>query len=93
MIYIDYFLQVRYNEIVIEKGIFKFMKYGHKISEVKPGSIGDELEIRPGDRLLSINGQKIEDVFDYHYYVNDDFLTLLVEKADGEEWNPVSALE
>ena len=86
MIYIDYFLQVRYNEIVIEKGIFKFMKYGHKISEVKSGSIGDELEIRPGDRLLSINGQKIEDVFDYHYYVNDDCLTLLVEKADGEEW-------
>ena len=26
-------------------------------------------------------------------FVNDDFLTLLVEKADGEEWNPVSALE
>ena len=41
---------------------------------------------RPGDRLLSINGQEIEDVFDYHYYVNDENLLVLIEKPDGEQW-------
>ena len=61
-------------------------KRGHKISEVKPDSIASELELKPGDVLLAINGQEIEDVFDYHYYVNDEFLTLLVEKENGEEW-------
>ena len=62
------------------------MKHGHKIREVKKGSIAEELELLPGDRLLTINGQEIEDVFDYHYCVNDEFLTLLVEKEDGETW-------
>ena len=39
-----------------------------------------------GDELLSINGKTIEDVFDYHYLVNDEYILLLVKKADGEEW-------
>ena len=37
-------------------------KRGHKISEVKPDSIASELELKPGDVLLAINGQEIEDV-------------------------------
>ena len=36
----------------------------HLIQTVYPGSIAEELEIEPGDVLLKINGQKIEDVFD-----------------------------
>ena len=47
-------------------------KNKHIIKMVQPGSIAEELEIEPGDELISINGQKIEDVFDYHYLVNDD---------------------
>ncbi|MBO5303624.1 MAG: DUF512 domain-containing protein [Lachnospiraceae bacterium] len=58
----------------------------HSIDKVLPGSIAEELEIAPGDVLISINGQRIEDVFDYHYLVNDEFLTVIVRKADGEEW-------
>ncbi len=62
------------------------MKHKHIIKEVEPYSIADELGIEPGDRLISINDNEIEDVFDYHYYVNDEELLLLIEKADGEEW-------
>lgn len=58
----------------------------HTISSVEPGSIGEEMELEPGDRLLSINGKPIQDIFDYHYLVNDEELVLLVEKANGEEW-------
>lgn len=58
----------------------------HKIKEVLPGSIADELELEAGDVLLLVNGQQIDDVFDYHYYINEEYLTLLVRKADGEEW-------
>ena len=28
----------------------------------------------------------MEDVFDYRYLMNDEFVTLLIEKADGELW-------
>lgn len=62
------------------------MKHEHKIRKVEEGSIAWELGIKPGDILLSINGQTIEDVFDYHYYVNDEELLVLIEKPDGEEW-------
>ena len=58
----------------------------HKIKEIVPGSIAQELELEPGDVLLAINGQEVEDVFDYHYDTNEEYLTVLVRKADGEEW-------
>ena len=61
-------------------------KNRHIIKEVEEGSIAWELELEPGDELLSINGKTIEDVFDYHYLINDEYILLLVKKADGEEW-------
>ena len=36
----------------------------HPIVEVKKDSIAEELGIEAGDRLLRVNGQEIEDVFD-----------------------------
>ena len=62
------------------------MKEGHKIKTIIPGSIGDELELEPGDRVLAVNDQQIEDVFDYHYLINDEYIELTVLKRDGEEW-------
>lgn len=62
------------------------MKHEHVVKQVEAGSIAEELGIEPGDKLLSINGNEIEDVFDYHYYVNDEELVLLIAKPDGEEW-------
>ncbi len=62
------------------------MKHEHVVKEVLPDSIAAEMGIEPGDKLLSINGNEIEDVFDYHYYVNDENVILLIQKPDGEEW-------
>lgn len=62
------------------------MKNRHIIRSVEDGSIAWELGVEPGDCLISINDKEIEDVFDYHYLVNDEELVLLIEKPDGEEW-------
>ena len=59
---------------------------GHLIARIEPGSIAEEMEIRAGDRLLEINGQPVEDVFDYQYLTQDDYVEVLVEKPSGEEW-------
>ena len=61
-------------------------KHEHIVENVEKDSIAEELGIEPGDRLLSINGQEIEDIFDYQYYVEDGELLLLIEKPDGEQW-------
>ena len=58
----------------------------HIVKNIVGGSIADELGIEPGDRLLSINGNEIEDIFDYQFYSEDEELLLLIEKPDGEQW-------
>lgn len=58
----------------------------HIVKEIIKNSIADELGIEPGDKLLSINGQEIEDIFDYQFYSEDEEILLLIEKPDGEQW-------
>jgi len=58
----------------------------HVIKEVKPGSIAEELEIVAGDVLLTINEEEIEDIFDYRFLIQDEYLEVLIRKQDGEEW-------
>ncbi len=58
----------------------------HVIDRIAPGSIAEELELAPGDVLLSVNGSGIEDVFDYYYLTKDEHLEILIEKGDGELW-------
>ncbi len=61
-------------------------KQEHIVKSIAPGSIAEELGIEPGDRLVEINGQKVKDIFDYHYMCNEEYLTVVVAKPDGEEW-------
>lgn len=62
-------------------------KTKHIIKTIEPGSIAEELELEPGDELLRVNGEIIEDVFDYHFQTNDTYLELTIRKKDGEEWD------
>ena len=59
---------------------------GHLIKKILPGSIAEEFELAPGDRLISINGHEIEDIFDYQFYAEDTYREILIEKPDGEQW-------
>ena len=61
-------------------------KNEHIVEKVLSGSIAEEMEITPGDALLEINGHKIEDIFDYQYYTQDEYIEILVRKPSGEEW-------
>ncbi len=58
----------------------------HIIDSIEQGSIAEEMELEPGDILVSINGKEIEDVFDYHYLIHDEYLEAVFLKANGEEW-------
>ena len=58
----------------------------HEIAEIVPGSIAEECGLIPGDKIISINGHQIEDIFDYQFYIEEEYLSLLVETGDGEEY-------
>lgn len=59
---------------------------GHKIMAVAPGSIAEELELEVGDTLLTIDGEELEDIFDYDYMTDTESFVMVVRKANGEEW-------
>lgn len=58
----------------------------HVIKEIVPGSIAEELEIEAGDKILEINHEPLEDIFDYQFLIEDTYIEVLVEKPDGEQW-------
>ncbi|MCQ2539186.1 MAG: DUF512 domain-containing protein [Acetatifactor sp.] len=58
----------------------------HIIKTVLPGSIAEELEMEPGDAVISIDGTEIEDIFDYQFLIQDTYIEVLIEKPDGEQW-------
>ena len=58
----------------------------HVIKSVEVGSIAEELEIEPGDVLLTINDEEIGDIFDYRFLIKDEYIEAVIRKPDGEEW-------
>jgi len=59
---------------------------GHLIKAVQEGSIAEEMEIEAGDRLLEINGEVVEDIFDYQYMIQEEYVEVLIQKPSKEEW-------
>ncbi len=61
-------------------------KKGHAILAVEPGSIAQEMDIQPGDELLAVNGKTVADIFDYQFFLQDEYIEMLIKKAGGGEW-------
>lgn len=54
------------------------------VSEVLENSIAQELEIEKGDKIISINNEKPQDMIDYRYMMCSEEIELEIEKANGE---------
>src|SRR5207302_3287848 len=60
---------------------------GVTITEVAPGTLGAELELEPGDRVVRVNGRAVRDYLDFRFQTGGETeLTLCVLKRGGEEW-------
>lgn len=57
---------------------------GALITQVESDSIGAELELEPGDRILEINGIKPVDYIDYLILTAEECLNLRILKRSGE---------
>ena len=54
------------------------------VSDVLPSSIAEELDIQKGDILLSIDNEKMQDMIDYQFLCKSEFMTLEIQKKNGE---------
>lgn len=59
----------------------------HYIKEIRKNSIAEEMEIEAGDYLLTVNDEEISDILDYKYQMFDEYVTVLIEKPNGEQWD------
>ena len=55
-----------------------------RVEGVHEESLAAELGLKPGTRLLSVNGKTLEDFLDWEFLTADDQFTLLAEQPDGE---------
>jgi len=53
------------------------------VVSVEPGSIGDELGFQPGDKLITVNGQRPRDLIDLQFLCSEEELVLEVDDPDG----------
>lgn len=49
---------------------------GVKVRCVERGSVGEYIGIRPGDRVVALNGHAVDDILDYWYYASASRLTI-----------------
>lgn len=56
----------------------------HKITAVLPDSIAEQLEIVPGDELVSINGQTVVDWIDYEAFCCSEEMNLVIRRGEEE---------
>lgn len=57
----------------------------HIIVGVRPGSTAEAIGLMQGDAVLEVNGNPIVDIFDYQFYMEDEYVEVLVRHANGEE--------
>ena len=54
------------------------------ISKIEIGSLAQELDLKAGDKILEVNGQKPLDIIDLSFFMAEEEIELLIEHADGE---------
>ncbi len=53
------------------------------VSKVYKGSIAEEIGIEVGDILISINGEKVQDIIQYKFLISDEYIELEIQKING----------
>ncbi|HMS11227.1 MAG TPA: PDZ domain-containing protein, partial [Pyrinomonadaceae bacterium] len=72
-------------EFAVTPAVTQLRRQGVIITEITPGSLGEELELRPGDRIVRVNGRTVRDYLDFRFQTaGETELSLRVKKANGE---------
>jgi putative radical SAM enzyme (TIGR03279 family) len=74
-------------EFAVTPAVTQIRRRGITITDVAPDSIGAELDLVPGDRVMRINGRSVRDYLDFRYQTAGETEIIVdIRKATGEEW-------
>jgi putative radical SAM enzyme (TIGR03279 family) len=74
-------------EFAVTPAITQIRRRGVEISEVTAGSLGAELELEPGDRIMRVNGRVVRDYLDFRFQAaGETDLVIDIRKRTGEDW-------
>src|SRR5262249_55739959 len=74
-------------EFAVTPAVTQIRRRGVSITEIAPGSIGAELDLEPGDRIMRVNGHLVRDYLDFRFQTaGETELVIDVRKGSGEDW-------
>jgi putative radical SAM enzyme (TIGR03279 family) len=74
-------------EFAVAPAVTSIRRRGVEIAEVSPDSLGFELELESGDRIIKVNGRAVRDYLDFRFHTaGETELVMEVRKNTGEDW-------
>lgn len=72
-------------EFAVTPAVTQLRRPGVIITEVAQGSLGEELELEPNDRIVRVNGRTVRDYLDFRFQTGGETdLIFQVKKPNGE---------
>jgi putative radical SAM enzyme (TIGR03279 family) len=74
-------------EFAVAPAVTSIRRRGVEIAAVSPESLGFEMELESGDRIIKVNGRPVRDYLDFRFQTaGETELVLDVRKNSGEDW-------
>jgi putative radical SAM enzyme (TIGR03279 family) len=74
-------------EFAVTPAVTNIRRRGVEIYEVVPESLGAEMDLEAGDRIIKVNGRLVRDYLDFRFHTaGDTELKLEVKKKNGDDW-------
>ena len=74
-------------EFAVTPAVTSIRRRGVEICDVAPESLGAEMELEAGDRIIKVNGRVVRDYLDFRFHTaGETELTLEVRKKNGDDW-------
>src|SRR5215217_6351013 len=74
-------------EFAVTPAVTNIRRRGVEIYDVLPDSLGAEMDLETGDRIIKVNGRVVRDYLDFRFQTSGETeLVLEVRKKSGEDW-------
>ena len=74
-------------EFAVTPAVTSIRRRGVEICDVAPNSLGADMDLETGDRIIKVNGRVVRDYLDFRFQTaGETELVLEVRKKSGEDW-------